>query len=234
MNLPRGVDGPKDRTDSRGGGGGGNGSLTAPSQGQPPPPSLAEQLMAPTPEPQLKAPALPVAEIIPVDPRFNLRPDLLAPTGLPDGVTGPANAGPGSDRGMGDGQEGGMGSGKGRGLGPGTGWNCCGPGNPTIGGVPHSSAFDQQRVDQGPVALNRPRPNYTEQARKEKIQGIVLARALVGPDGVVRQVVIRRSLPGGLDAEALKAVYQMRFRPAMRNGQPVATWISLEVEFNLR
>ena len=234
MSFPRGVDRPKDRKDSAGGGGGGDDSTTPPSQGLPPTPSLAEQLIAPTPEPQLKAPALPVDEIIPVDPRFNLRPDLLAPTGLQDGAPGPPNAGPGSDRGMGSGEKGGMGSGGGRGFGPGNGWNCCGPGNPSVGGDSHSFASEQQRVDQGPVALNRPRPNYTEQARKEKIQGIVLARALVGADGVVRQVVIRRSLPAGLDAEAIQAVNQMRFRPAMRNGQPVATWISLEVEFNLR
>ena len=85
-----------------------------------------------------------------------------------------------------------------------------------------------------PIALNRPRPNYTEEARKKKIQGVILARALVGADGSVRQVVIRRGLPGGLDGEAILAVSQMRFRPAMRNGQPVATWITLEVEFNLR
>ena len=49
-------------------------TLTPPSAGSPPTSSFAEQLIAPTPEPQIKAPALPVTEIIPVDPRFKLDP----------------------------------------------------------------------------------------------------------------------------------------------------------------
>jgi TonB family protein len=232
--VPKELDGPKDQRESRGGGGGGDHTLTLPSAGLPPDPSFERQLIAPNPEPQLKAPILPVAEIIPVDSRFNIRPDDLAPTGLRDGVNGPPSAGLGSDHGVGTGEKGGIGPGRGRGLGPGDRWNVGGPGTPKIGGAGTSSASDQQRVDQAPVPLNRPRPNYTEEARKNKIQGVILARALIGAEGTVRQVAIRRGLPGGLDGEAILAVSQMRFRPAMRDGNPVATWITLEVEFNLR
>jgi TonB family protein len=232
--LKMDIDGPKDQAQARGGGGGGNQTLTLPSEGYPPTPSLGEQLMAPTPEPQHKAPALPVPEIIPVDPRFNIRPDDSAPTGLPDGIIGPPSAGPGEDRGMGTGKKGGMGPGDGRGLGEGKDWNVGGPGPAGPGGGSDSTNSDQRRVDQPAVPLNRPRPNYTEEARKNKIQGVVLARALVGADGTVRQVAIRRGIGSGLDSEAILAVSQMRFRPAMKNGQPVATWITLEVEFNLR
>ena len=192
--------------------------------------------MAPSPEPAVKEPALPMMETVKVDPRINLRTDDLAPTGLTDGVPGAPEAGPGEGRGMGTGEKGGMGSGKGRGVGPGLEWNING-GNPAIGRTGASATSDQERqerVDTRPVALNRPRPNYTEAARKNKIQGVIRARVLVGVDGSVQNVSIVRALPDGLNEEAITAVYQMRFKAATRNGQSVASWITLEVEFNLR
>jgi protein TonB len=95
-------------------------------------------------------------------------------------------------------------------------------------------ANDAQDVDTRPFPLNRPRPNYTEDARKHKVQGVVRARALIGPDGLVKDVRLVTHLPDGLDEEAVAAVKQMRFRPATKDGQPVNFWVALEVEFNLR
>jgi TonB family protein len=89
-------------------------------------------------------------------------------------------------------------------------------------------------VDTRPIPLNRPRPNYTEQARKNGVQGIIRVRVLVGLDGLVKDVRFVSHLPDGLDNEAAKAVRQMRFKPATRAGQPVNFWQMLEVEFNLR
>ena len=89
-------------------------------------------------------------------------------------------------------------------------------------------------VDIKPIPLNQPRPNYTEEARKNKIQGKVFARLLIGADGSVKQVRITRGLADGLNEEAIRAAYQIRFRPAMKGGQPVAFWQLIEIEFNLR
>ena len=85
-----------------------------------------------------------------------------------------------------------------------------------------------------PRALNRPRPNYTEEARKNKVQGVVRARVLVGLDGSVKNVTLISHLPDGLDEEAISAIHKMRFSPAMRSGQAVNYSVTLEVEFNLR
>ena len=42
-------------------------------------------------------------------------------------------------------------------------------------------------------------------------------------------------LPDGLNEQAVRAAYQMRFAPAMKNGRPVSYWLSnVEIEFNLR
>jgi TonB family protein len=123
---------------------------------------------------------------------------------------------------------GGLGSGSGGGMGSGTG----GPFSPappllsSTGGV-------ATNVDQKPEPLNNPRPSYTAQARKNGIQGIVAARVLVGADGAIKRVHIDRGLPDGLNEEAIRAAYQMRFRPAMKDGRPVAFWHSVQIEFHL-
>lgn len=223
------IDMPKGDKKAGGGGGGGRNTPTPPSKGQLPQFSLKPPIVAPRPEPQMTPPPLPVAETVQVDPRLQPKRDDLTPTGLPTGVPGPPSAGPGSGGGMGAGSGGGMGTGSGTGVGPGHGYNM-GGGGPGLGGGNGPVA----NVDTLPMPLNRPRPNYTEEARKNKVQGVIRARALIGADGVVHDVRIITHLPDGLDEEAIRAVYQMHFRPATRAGQSVAHWVVLEVEFNLR
>lgn len=92
-----------------------------------------------------------------------------------------------------------------------------------------------QPVDSRPVLLNRPEPVYTIKARAEKIQGVVRLRVLIGSDGKVKRVRIVTGLPYGLSEQARAAAYEMNFKPAMKNGQPVAFWLAnVEIEFKLR
>ncbi|SRR5712692_3368287 len=103
-----------------------------------------------------------------------------------------------------------------------------------IGGIP-KSGHQQPAVDSLPVLLNRPRPLFTEEARRNKIQGIVRVKVLVEATGAVKEVVVTRGLPDGLSEQAIRAAYEMRFRPAMKDGRPVSYWLNnVEVEFNLR
>jgi TonB family protein len=85
-----------------------------------------------------------------------------------------------------------------------------------------------------PIPLNRPRPNYTEDARRKKIAGVVRVRALIGTDGQVKMVRITSGLPAGLSEQAAHAVFQMQFQPAMKEGHPVEFWTPIEIEFNLK
>jgi len=221
---------PKAKDESGGGGGGGNRSLTPPSQGEPPEAALLQQIVAPTTRPQLTPPVLAVTPIVSVDPSL-LRRDDLAPMGLPAGVDSPPSDGPGSGNGIGSGNGGGVGPGDGGGLGPGSRGGTGGNFNQR-GGNPYGR--DQESVDLRPAALNRPRPSYTEEARKNKVQGTVRLRVLVGNDGLVKQVRAITFLSEGLTEEAIRAAQQMRFRPAMRNGRAVDYWIPVDIEFNLR
>jgi TonB family protein len=228
---PQEIDMPKMTKKAGGGGGGGRNAPTPQSKGQLPKFSLTPPLIAPRPEPQLRPPSLPVQETIQVDPR--LEPPRIAdmPTGDPKGVPGPPSPGPGTGGGIGTGSGGGIGSGDGTGAGPGHGYNM-GGGDPRLGGGDRNAVATV--VDQKPVPLNSPQPRYTEEARKNKIQGVVIARVLVGADGAVKQARIVRGLPDGLDEQAIQAAYQLRFRPAMKSGQPIAFWVPVQIEFNLR
>jgi len=87
---------------------------------------------------------------------------------------------------------------------------------------------------QPPKLLNNPQPEYTTEARHMGLEGNVIARVLIGTDGLVKRVNIIKGLPAGLDDQAIKSAYRMKFKPAMKNGQPVAYWKMLRVEFHLR
>jgi protein TonB len=84
--------------------------------------------------------------------------------------------------------------------------------------------------------LRSVRPNYTSEAMRAKVQGIVRLEGIVLPDGSVGDVRVLRSLDPvfGLDDEAIKAAKQFRFAPGTRFGQPVAVIVSFEIEFTLR
>ncbi|MEK6300570.1 MAG: energy transducer TonB [Acidobacteriota bacterium] len=223
---------PKSDKEAHGGGGGGHEAETPASEGAPPPFEAESPLMAPTTRPTIQPPALPEIEKLLGDPYQNLRRDEAIPTGLLNGVPGPPSDGPGTKGGVGTGDLGGVGPGRGPGFGLGNnggegGGDYIGPGGRPGGDVVTA-------VDTKPIALNSPRPNYSEEARKNKIQGTVRARVLVSGDGTVRQVTIVRGLPDGLNEEAIRAVVQILFRPATRGGRPVAYWTTVEVDFNLR
>ncbi|HWX40528.1 MAG TPA: energy transducer TonB [Blastocatellia bacterium] len=88
-------------------------------------------------------------------------------------------------------------------------------------------------VDTRPIALNNPRPNYTDAARNHGVQGRVRVRVLVGADGLVKRVTVVSGLPDGLNEEAIRAAYQIKFRPATKGGVPVAFWQAVDVDFAL-
>jgi TonB family protein len=89
-------------------------------------------------------------------------------------------------------------------------------------------------VDQRPKALSFPKPNYTEKARQEKIQGYVAVYAKVNEQGNVEECIPFLTLGAGLDEEAVQTVKNMKFKPAIKDNQPVVYWVRVEVGFNLR
>ena len=81
-----------------------------------------------------------------------------------------------------------------------------------------------------------PKPAYTVDAMRARIQGEVQVECVVETNGICTDVQILHSLDPtfGLDQEAIKSVHQWRFRPGTRLGQPVRVRVIIAVEFALR
>jgi protein TonB len=85
-----------------------------------------------------------------------------------------------------------------------------------------------------PEKVSSPPPQYTEIARKARIQGVVILQAIINEQGDVDNVTVLKGLPMGLTEEAEKAVRQWKFKPAQLNGKPVAVYFNLTVNFQLQ
>ncbi len=84
-----------------------------------------------------------------------------------------------------------------------------------------------------PVPLDQPRPEYSAEAREHKHEGVVVLRVEVGPDGRVSHVKVQNPLGMGLDEKAMDAVRQWVYKPALKNGRPVAVQFDLSINFRL-
>jgi TonB family protein len=126
------------------------------------------------------------------------------------------------------------GGGKGTGIGTGTG---SGVGEGTGGGF-GGGVYDIGNGVTSPVLVREVKPNYTGDAMRAKLQGIVEMEAVVLADGTVdpKSIRITRSLDAnlGLDQQAIIAVKQWRFRPGLYRGQPVPVRVNVELTFTLR
>ena len=79
-----------------------------------------------------------------------------------------------------------------------------------------------------------PDPEYTDEARHEKLQGSVTMRVLVTKDGRAEQVKILKGLGFGLDERAMEKVRAWRFKPARdANRRTVAQWVTVEATYRL-
>ena len=85
-----------------------------------------------------------------------------------------------------------------------------------------------------PKLRHEVRPTYTPNAMRGKIQGHTELEAIVEADGSVGPVRITKSLDRELDIEALRAVRQWGFTPALMNRQPVRCRVTVKLDFRLK
>jgi len=88
-------------------------------------------------------------------------------------------------------------------------------------------------LDSQPTVIGDVRIPYPEDARSRGIEGTVVLSVLVDESGTVRAVKVISGPGAGLDQAAAKAVERIRFRPALRKGQPVAAQITYRYTFLL-
>lgn len=100
-------------------------------------------------------------------------------------------------------------------------------------GSPYGPVYKVGKGVTAPVALKSVEAKFPKSARDAKVgfDAVVLVRLIVDAEGMPQDVHISRSYNADFDAEAIKAIKQDRFKPAMKNGRPVAVEISIEVDF---
>jgi TonB family protein len=81
--------------------------------------------------------------------------------------------------------------------------------------------------------LSKPQPNYTEEARRRRIEGEVLLEVLFRASGEVQVLKVIRGLGHGLDESAAAAARRIRFRPARRDGVPADSTAVVRIVFQL-
>lgn len=215
-----------------GGGGGGGGNKT------PEPPRKAElpgkeKITVPVQKPPDLKPQPPKKEEPPpVEQDLNIPAKALASAeqqlpGTIDSVavaTSITSQGEGTGGGAGKGTGTGIGNGQGSGLGDG------------FGGGTGGGAYRLGSGISPPRVVREVKPQYTADAMRAKVQGVVWLECVVMPDGSVGDVRVTRPLDPvfGLDQEAIKAARQWRFMPGTKQGEPVPVLITIELTFTLR
>jgi TonB family protein len=85
-----------------------------------------------------------------------------------------------------------------------------------------------------PVEITfKPKPDYTDEGRKQKINGEVRLEVLFKSDGQVRVIRVMQGLGYGLDEQAVKAAEQIKFKPALHEGQPIDSMAQVHIIFEL-
>jgi TonB family protein len=84
-----------------------------------------------------------------------------------------------------------------------------------------------------PQPVFTPQPEFPDAAKHFKFHGIVTLTAIIDTNGRVNRPKILRPAGLGLDEQAIRTVLTWKFKPALRNGEPVAVAMALEIAFNL-
>ena len=135
----------------------------------------------------------------------------------------------------------------GRGFGNGFGGSKGTAGVGIVGnGVVQSSGFDKQAAapvrkvevavtasSSVPEIISKPKPNYTEEGRKAKVEGEVRLEVLFAASGQARVVKVLQGLGYGLDEQAVRCAEQIKFKPAQHEGQPVDSTFVVHIIFEL-
>jgi periplasmic protein TonB len=207
------------RADSlHGGRGGGTNDLIDPNKGRPP--KIDMNAIEKVQVPLLDHPKLPLDNRIAAPPEVTLPDNPTMPLiGLHNSTNVTVvSSGPGKNGGIGFGPDGSFGPGSGSGWGPDSGTGTYRPG---VGGVSQ------------PVPIFTPEAEFSDEARRQKYEGVCLISVIIDAQGNPQSPRVVRALGMGLDEKALQAVMKYRFKPARKDGKPVAVRISVMVNFRL-
>jgi TonB family protein len=95
---------------------------------------------------------------------------------------------------------------------------------------------DQPKAEQDvqpAILIHRVKPDYPDSWKREGLQGTVHLHLTIAKDGSVRDIKLVDG-DSRLTKSAEKAVKQWRYKPALRNGEPVEVQTTVAVAFALK
>jgi protein TonB len=93
--------------------------------------------------------------------------------------------------------------------------------------------YQAKEVDTRAEITERPDPRYTEEARRAGVQGRVVVKVLLRANGTIDRIRVVRRLPYGLTESAIRAACGIKFKPAIKGGEKVPQWVTVEYGFML-
>ena len=222
------------------GGGSGGRNEMKPSKGKAPNSLPVEQLLMPNPKSPYNTALLQIPETTIGDQRNS-----NGQVGLPDSADAPPASGSGKNAGIGENKGTGVGNGTGAGYGLGS-ENNSGSGDAAKGGGLKNAANSGKGddVELGgeifeatgslmPVILQKGRASYTEAARENHAEGIVILSVVFGTDNRLHNIRTVQGLPYGLTESSIEAARKIKFRPAARKGIAVSVRMNLTFYFKV-
>ncbi len=86
---------------------------------------------------------------------------------------------------------------------------------------------------ENPMIIQWAKPEYPEIARRAQIEGTVIVKVLVGPDGSVKDAQVLQGVNPMLDKAAIAAARKCKFKPGKQRNIPVKAWMALPFAFRL-
>jgi periplasmic protein TonB len=94
-------------------------------------------------------------------------------------------------------------------------------------------AFDVSELQQRPEAVSQVPPTYPAELRKAKIEGSVTLVFVLSEQGRVEDPRIETSSRAEFEKPALEAIKKWRFRPGVKDGQPVRSYVRMPMKFRI-
>ena len=92
---------------------------------------------------------------------------------------------------------------------------------------------EKTKVDVMPVVEKRVMPKYPDAAKKDHLQGKVYLSVLVDAKGRVEKVEVLKTDAQIFNEAAIASAKEWMFKPALKNGEPVPTWVTVPFQFKL-
>lgn len=91
----------------------------------------------------------------------------------------------------------------------------------------------ENTVDSKARLLSSLVPESNEYAQQAGVVGVALYHAVISAEGRPQEIAVGRPIGFGLDENAVAAIRQAKFAPALKDGKPVPVLLDLVVEFRI-